>query len=128
LYYVAFFVNAIIKKIADRGVKKILRVLVMLQLVFYPVMFTETMLIGAGQMYFACFALRTFRLAIRTLSCLLEIHKPATLFTSMILLLGLITVRTLKRDQFPIFPQCIIFTQKTVKNPLAYHLSCGKNN
>ncbi len=28
-------------------------------------------------------------------------HKLATLFTIMILLLGLITVRTLKRDQFP---------------------------
>lgn len=48
LYYVAFFINAIIKKIADRGVKKILKALVLLQFVFYPVMFTETMLIGAG--------------------------------------------------------------------------------
>lgn len=48
LYYVAFFINAIIKKIADSGVKKILKALVVLQFVFYPVMFAETMLIGAG--------------------------------------------------------------------------------
>jgi DNA-binding CsgD family transcriptional regulator len=48
LYYVAFFINSIIRKIEDRGVKKILKALVVLQLVFYPVMFTETVLIGAG--------------------------------------------------------------------------------
>jgi len=48
LYYIAFFINAIIRKIADRGVKKILKALVVLQLIFYPVMFAETVLIGAG--------------------------------------------------------------------------------